>query len=186
MENRANRNLGVSDILIMFVTFLALSSFLLIYATGIFWIAHAVTGTVSLVFAALTTTAGAVVRGRAKRIQGLNLKIHRRLGIALVFLIGITFFYGPYARWLHDEFLFWQHTEPLGPVFKGWLGLAVLVIAVLQAALSLSVKDRNRIRKLHTIIGYSLVALLIVETVAGSAIGISELSQTTELILRIF
>jgi hypothetical protein len=173
---------NLSSIIIALVILLTIFSFILIYTTEIFWIAHAIAGTVSLIFAILVAVSGATVTGRVRRVRGLNFRLHKRLGISLVLLIGVTFFYGPYARWLHDEFLFWQHTEPWEPVFKGWLGLGILIVAVSQVILSLAVKNRRRIRKLHMIIGYSLVILIVIETVVGIALGISE---TAELILPI-
>jgi len=183
VEQAANKSFSRSDVLLAVVVLLAIASFVLIYATGILWIAHAITGTVSLVFAVLVAVSGAVARGRKKRIRAMNFKLHRKLGISLALLIGITFFYGPYARWLHDEFLFWQHTEPWEPIFKGWLGLVILIVAVSQVILSLAVKDRRRIRRLHMIVGYSLLLLLVVETAIGIGLAINEISETAELFL---
>ncbi len=183
MEQAANKSLSRSDVLIAVVVLLAIASFVLIYATGIFWIAHVITGTVSLIFVVLAAVSGAMLGGRVKRIQGLNFSFHRKLGISLVLLIGVTFVYGLYARSLHVEFLFWQHTEPWEPVFKGWLGLVILVVALSQVILSLAVKDRMRIRRLHMLIGYSLVVLLIVETAIGIGLAINEISETAELSL---
>jgi hypothetical protein len=165
------------------VVLLAITSFVLIYTTGIFWISHAITGTISLIFAVLVAVSGATLRGRVKRIQGLNFSLHKKFGISLVLLIGVTFVYGSYARWLHGEYLFWQHTEPFEPVFKGWLGLVIIIIAVAQVLLSLFVKDRRRIRKLHMAIGYALVLLLIIETAVGIGLAINEISEEAELFL---
>lgn len=172
-----------SSIIITLVVLLTILSFILVYTTEIFWIAHAIAGTVSLVFVILVALSGTVTRGKLKRIRALGFRVHKRLGISLVILIGVTFFYGLYARWLHDELLFWQHTEPWEPVFKGWLGLAILILAVSQVILSLAVKNRRRIRQLHMIIGYSLVVLIAIEMAIGIGLALNEISEAAELFL---
>ena len=68
-ENQTRTNL--SSIIIAFVVLLTILSFILIYTTGIFWIAHAIAGTVSLMFAILVAVSGAVTRGKL-RIRALN------------------------------------------------------------------------------------------------------------------
>jgi hypothetical protein len=51
--------------------------------------------------------------------------------------------------------------------FHGILGILLLIIIALQVILSLLIKDRRKIRKLHLISGYSLLIILSIQVFNG-------------------
>lgn len=65
------------------------------------------------------------------------------------------------------EPFFWQHTYPLVTVLHGWFGLILTIMALLQVVPSLAIKDRRKTRKLHMILGYALLMLIIIEIFLG-------------------
>jgi hypothetical protein len=136
--------------------------------TEIRWVGHALAGIFSLVFSVAAAVLGAMMVGRIRKMQGVNLfRLHRKITIYLALLIVGTFFYGLWDRTSHGEPLFWQHVEPLATVVQGWFGLVVTIITVVQIVPCLAAKDRRKTRKLHMILGYALVLSLVIQTFLG-------------------
>ena len=132
------------------------------------WVGQDLAGIPSLFFLVAALLFGAMLVGRLKRPQGINLfRLHRKISVFFAALVTVTFFHGLWDRIAHGELFFWQHTEPLVTVVHGWFGLIFMILAILQVASSLAVKDRRKIRKLHMILGYALLILVIVEIFLG-------------------
>lgn len=148
------------------------------YGTEIRWLSHAIAGIISLLLAIVVVLIGAMSAGRIKSMRGVNLvKPHRKLSIYLSLLILGTFFLGVWSRNVHGEPLFWQDVEPLAAFLQGWLGLLISIIAFSQVIPCLVVKDKRKTRGLHSILGYALVLLLIIQTVLGVQLIIAETAE---------
>ena len=136
--------------------------------TEVLWVGHAIAGIFSFVFVVTGVIAGAGITERIKRIrETYTYKLHRKINTYATLLIVGTFVYGLWSRIAHGEPLFWQHVESFAVVLHGWWGLIVSIVAVFQIVSCFAVKDRRKTRRLHMVLGYSLVILLVVQTVLG-------------------
>jgi hypothetical protein len=159
---------GWSDIAIIATSLLILIGTAFTAETDFPWVGQDLAGIPSLFFLVAAVLFGAMLFGRLKRPQGVNLfRLHRKMGVFFAVLIVITFFHGLWDRIAHGEPFFWQHTEPLVTVVHGWFGLILMILAISQVSSSLAVKDRRRIRRLHMTLGYVLLILLIVQIFLG-------------------
>ncbi len=111
---------------------------------------------------------GAMLAGKLGKPQGVNLfSLHRKISVFFTALIVVTFIHGLYDRIAHGEPFFWQHSTPLVTVVHGWVGLIIMVLALSQMVPSLAIKDRKKIRKLHMVLGYALLVLLVIQIFLG-------------------
>jgi len=167
-EEDKNMKLAWSDVAIIVSALMITIVFVLTADTDLRWVAHGLAGIFSLIFSVAAALVGAQIVGRIKRPKGINLfKLHRKIAIYLAALVVITFAQGLWDRIAHGEPLFWQHVEPLGIVVQGWFGLFVTILAISQLVPALVVKDRRKIRKLHRILGYTMVISLVIQTFLG-------------------
>jgi len=60
-----------------------------------------------------------------------------------------------------------EHGEPLLQSPHGIVGLTLFLMAVIQLVPSLLIKQRDRIRALHMVVGYTIVPVFILQTVLG-------------------
>ena len=129
------------------------------------WIGHAIVSVVGLALAFLVLINGATLSGRLKKVSEANVfRLHRNLSLLFsLFMIG-TFSYGLWVTL--------QHGEALLSSVHGWLGLAIVIVSVLQLALCFIFKRRIRVRFLHMIIGYSAAFLVVVQTAWGLEIAV--------------
>jgi nitric oxide reductase large subunit len=66
-----------------------------------------------------------------------------------------------------------EHGEPLLESLHGIVGLALVLMAIVQLIPSLLIKRRARIQALHMFVGYAIIPVFILQTVLGlSAAGI--------------
>jgi hypothetical protein len=157
-----------SDIAIIASLLMIVIVFVLTAGTSARWVGHALAGIISLIFSVAAALVGAILVGRVKGPKGIKwFRLHRKIAIWLAVIITITFVQGLFDRYSHVELLFWQHTEPLTLVIKGWLGLTVTIVAIVQVLLSLVVKDRRKVKKIHMMLGYTLIILLAIITILG-------------------
>jgi uncharacterized membrane protein len=75
-----------------------------------------------------------------------------------------TFFYG---LWITS-----QHETPILSSVHGWLGLIIVIFAILQLLPCLFVKKRTKIKFPHMMIGYSLLFLVIFQVVWGALVAV--------------
>lgn len=169
--------LSLSNVAIIFSSLLIIIIFALTAETELHWVGHALAGVLSLLFSMATAIVGAMLTGRIRRLQGINLfRLHKKLSIYLAILVLAAFFLGVWARVAYGEPLFWQHTDPLIMVVQGWFGLVVTVAALAQIIPCLTVKDRRKMRRLHMILGYVLVILLVVQMFLGVGAALVEIA----------
>lgn len=173
---------GFSDAAIVVSALSVIIVFAFTAQTDIRWVGHGLAGVYSLLFSIAATFVGAMIVGRVKRPQGVNLfALHRKITIYLTALIAATFIYGIWSRIAHGEPLFWQHTEPLVTVIQGWFGLVVMVAAVAQVFPCLTAIRKNR--KLHMILGYALLVMLVVQTWLGFGAAMIESAGIASILL---
>lgn len=138
------------------------------------WIGHALIAITSLLVMVHALTTGAMLRGRIKRSSGNLFKLHRKSGIYFgAFILG-SFIYGLWIRL--------EHGEAILSSIHGKLGVAILLIAILQVLPSLILKNRARYRELHRIMGYSLAPILIIDAAWGLYNGVTAGIKTLVLI----
>jgi len=142
--------------------------FILTSNTENMWIGHAAAGAVSLLFTAFGIFFGAMMVGRVKRFEGVNaFKLHRKISVYVTILILATFIYGLWLIGGHGESMFWEQSESFTLALHGWVGLAVVAIALSQTLPSFLLKKTKTKRTVHTILGYVLMALLLLQLFLG-------------------
>ena len=174
--------LGITDVAIAVSALSIIIVFAFTYQTDLRWTGHGLAGVCSLLFSIAATLIGAMIVGRVKRPQGINLfALHKKITIYLAALIVATFVFGIWSRIAHEEPLFWQHSEPIVTVVQGWFGLVVTVAAIVQVLPCLTVKRKNR--QLHMILGYALTIMLVIQTWLGFGAAIIEIAETAAAFL---
>ena len=139
------------------------------------WVGQDLAGIPSLFFLVAALLFGAMLVGRLKKLQGVNLfGLHKKIGVFFAILIVVTFIHGLWDRIVHGEPFFWQHLSPLPMVVHGWIGLSIMILALTQVIPSLAIKNRKHIRKLHMILGYSLLVLVIIQIFLGVDLALVE------------
>jgi len=130
------------------------------------WAGHAIVSIIGFIFALLILITGAKLTGRIKKIDGLNsFNLHRAASILFsLFMVG-TFFYGLLVTSGHE-------TPLLSSSVHGWLGLLIVIFALLQVIPSVFIKKRNKIKFPHMMIGYSLVFLVMLQIIVGVQIAV--------------
>lgn len=149
--------------LIILAIILAIAGIIISYGLGAYWAGAATTGIITFLVIIPTAVFGAMLKGRIRRIKGVNLlKIHRKLAILFGSLALVTFFYG---MWITT----WRFTSSvsLPASFHGSLGLIILILTALQLIPSLIIKKRQKIRIPHRIIGYTLPAIMVIQLIMG-------------------
>ena len=129
------------------------------------WAGHAAVSIVGLVLVFLVLINGATLTGRIKRIGEANaFRRHRILSVLFSIFMIVGFSYG---LWVTS-----QHGEALLSSVHGWLGLAIVVISVMQVVPCFVSKRRVRIRFLHMIAGYTVAFLVVVQAAWGLEIAV--------------
>ncbi len=128
------------------------------------WVGHALVSLASVVLAIPAIAAGAMLKGRIKRGRGDILKLHKRIGLFLGFILMGTFFYGLWIRLQHDE--------PVLRSVHGWMGLIILLIVAIQVVPSLTTRDRSGLKVPHRVLGYALAPLMIIDACWGLYTGV--------------
>jgi len=129
------------------------------------WGGHAIVSIIGLIFALLILLTGAKLSGRIKKKEGFySFKIHKTASILFsLFMVG-TFFYGLLVTSEHETHLLLS--------VHGWLGLLIVIFALLQVIPSVFIKKRNKIKFPHMMIGYSLVFLVALQIIVGAHIAV--------------
>lgn len=163
--------LGLSDLSIIATLIIALIGTALTFQTEIVWVGQDFAGIPSLFFLIAVILMGARLAGRLKTPQdrkGVNLfGIHKKFGVFFAFLVIVTFIIGLWGRIFHGELFFWEDSELSIAIIHGWFGLLITILALLQVVPSIVTKDRGRIRRLHLIIGYLLLIVIIIQILSG-------------------
>jgi hypothetical protein len=169
--------LGFSDIAIIVTALIILIGTVLTDQTAYPWVGQDLAAIPGFLFSVTAILFGAMLVGRLRRPQGVNLfKVHRKIGVFFAGLIVVTFFHGLWDRILLGEPFFWQHTYPLVTVVHGWFGVILTIMVLLQVVPKLAIKDIRKTRKLHMILGYALVILIIIEIFFGIETALVELA----------
>jgi hypothetical protein len=138
----------------------AAGSIALTFGTETRWIGHAVTSTIGMILMVVVILTGAVQKGRVRtiRLHGI-FRYHKMASTWFsLFVIG-TFVLGLLTTL--------EHGEPLLESPHGIVGLALVLMAIIQLVPSLLIKKRARIRALHMVVGYTIVPVFILQTVLG-------------------
>lgn len=160
------------NIIIGLIVVIVVGGFFITFKGHYYWAGHAIMGITSFILAILMPIFGAMIKGRIKRIKGINLlKIHKRLAILLGSLLIIMFPYGLWVTTWHFSLKMYFPTS-----FHGLLGFAIAILAILQVLPSLLTKKRKLLRIPHTIIGYLLPLLLTIQLIWGIRLALRYLS----------
>lgn len=129
------------------------------------WIGHAVASIAGLIVVIIVMISGATLTGRLKRESATNtFKLHKDVAVLFsLFMVG-TFFFG---LWTTS-----QHGEGLLSSAHGWLGLAIVILALLQLIPCFFLKRRTKVRLPHMIIGYGTALLVVIQTAWGLEIAV--------------
>jgi len=130
-----------------------------------YWFWHALTGSVGLLLVLVIALTGAALKGRLKRPAGLNtFRVHRAASILFALVMAGAYLHGQQVTGgIRLGWLFTIH---------GWLGLAIVLLAVVQLLPSLLIRARRPLRASHMLIGYLVSGLLFVQTFWGLHIGL--------------
>ena len=150
---------AISDLTLALAVIAGLAVMAATYGSENNWIGHAILGAVSLGLILEIDIAGAMAARRIRKLKDLSpFPVHRKasgqfLAVSIgSFLLGI---------WMDI-----QHGDLIMATPHGWLGLAVCLIAVPQW-LSCRYKVRGAVKILHKVLGYGLLAILIIQTSLG-------------------
>jgi hypothetical protein len=118
-------------------------------------------GTISFVLCIITVILGAMFKGRIGSAKGhIELdKIHKYSGIITGISVVFTFIFMILPPYFTGETIVLD--------FHGWNATFALIIVLIQVSLSLVIKDRRKIRKSHSYLGYILLILLSMQIVSG-------------------
>ncbi len=158
--------------IIVFVVLLGISSIYLSYTLDAYWLGHTIIGITAFILTISVLIFGAMLRGRMRRIKGINLlKVHRRLAVLLGFLVLETFRYGLYITLWRYEFKI-----SLPTTLHGTLGLVIVSMTALQLIPSVVVKGRKKLRIPHMILGYSLPPFVTFQVALGIRMAIRHIT----------
>ncbi len=124
------------------------------------WLGHAVAGIAGLVLIILVIINGATLTGRLKRVGATNVfKKHKNISMLFsLFMVG-TFLFG---LWI----TFSQGEELLASI-HGWIGLTIVILAIIQVVPCFVTKHRAKIRSLHMVLGFALAVLVVIQIAWG-------------------
>jgi len=130
-----------------------------------YWFWHAMTGSAGLLLLIVIALTGAVLRGRLQRPEGLNVfRVHRTASILFAALM--------LGAYVHGQHVTGGMRLALPITIHGWLGLAIVVLGIVQLLPSLLIRTRKSLRASHMVIGYLLAGLLFVQTFWGLQVGL--------------
>lgn len=163
-----------------FIWFLSITSVVLAFIVLFFtyddvfrWLGHAVVSITGLFLIVITVVNGAILTGRLKRGATNAFVVHRNVSVLFsVFMFG-TFFFGLWVTYSHGEGLLTS--------IHGWIGLAILVLAVIQVIPCFVSKQRSKIRRLHMVAGFSVAVLVVIQTAWGLEIAL--IGEVKDLVL---
>ena len=157
----------------MLIVVIVINGFLVTFKGHYYWAGHAIMGITSFLLAIIMPTLGAMIKGRIKRIKGINLlKIHKRLAILFGSLLIVMFPYGLWVTTWHFSFKMYFPTS-----LHGLLGFTIAILAILQVLPSLLTKRRKLLKIPHTIIGYALPLLVTIQFILGIRLALRYLSS---------
>jgi hypothetical protein len=124
------------------------------------WLGHAIVSIAGFIFAIFLVVTGAKLTGRIKGKEGATTyKIHKLVSISFsVIMIG-SFIYG--------LIITSGHGSPVLTSVHGWLGVIILIFAIVQLVPCLFVKNRTRVKFPHMVFGYSLLLVVLLQVVFG-------------------
>ncbi|MFA5348686.1 MAG: DUF4079 family protein [Methanoregula sp.] len=139
---------------------MAAGSIALTFGTETRWIGHAVTSIIGMILMIVVLLTGAVQKGRIRTIRLHNVFRYHKVASTWfsLFVVG-TFVLGLLTTM--------GHSEPVLESPHGIIGLALVLMAIVQLVPSFLVRERARIRALHMIVGYAIVPVFILQTVLG-------------------
>ncbi|MHA1985298.1 MAG: hypothetical protein ACW98D_01545 [Promethearchaeota archaeon] len=122
---------------------------------------HLIFGSISFILVLISALLGAMFVGRFGESKGHKelFKLHKYTGIITGVIVVFTFIFmiaPPYFA-----------METIVLDIHGWLSVIVLLIIILQVSLSLIIKKRFKLRKLHMYFGYIMLILITYQVANG-------------------
>lgn len=143
---------------------LAFTALYFTYDTDYSWIGHAVTGVTGLVLIIVVIANGLAVAGRLKGGTAGTFQLHKSASLLFsAFIVG-TFIFG---LWLT-----YSHSGVILSSIHGWLGLAIVFIALIQVAFCFTLKRQVKAKPMHLIIGLLIAVLVVIQTALGLEIAL--------------
>lgn len=155
-----NINFGWLNLVITSTLVIIIISLALTYHGEYRWVGHAVVSIVGLITLGGMVTTGTKLAGRWGTSKAGLFRQHRKISIFFTTLIVGTFFYGMLVSLGKEEPL-WSNTP------HAWLGVAIIIVALVQLIPSLIMKRTATIRYIHRFIGYLLAALFLSQVILG-------------------
>jgi hypothetical protein len=130
------------------------------------WVGHALAALCGLTLLGAVLLTGSIVSGRiksAKRPQFFA--THRQIALWFAAFMTLSFIYGLLVAASRGGGFFRTN--------HGWLGLALVIIALLQVVPGLLVKKRSKTLKIpHRWLGYTAILLLVIQVYLGLQLAI--------------
>ena len=128
------------------------------------WLGHAVVSITGLILIVIVVVNGATLAGRLKKGATNAHRLHKNVSVLFsLFMVG-TFFFGLWIMYSHGE-------ELLASV-HGWIGLAIVVLAIIQVVPCFITKQRTKIRVLHKVAGFAVAVLVVIQTAWGLEVAV--------------
>ncbi|MDD1748541.1 MAG: hypothetical protein LUO89_01570 [Methanothrix sp.] len=138
------------------------------------WIGHALIAILGLMLMISVLVTGAMLKGRIKKKQTNLFSLHKKIAVYFSMFVLGTFLYGLLIKMQHEELVLRSS--------HGRLGLILVLIVIFQLVPSLTLKDRNMIRKPHMVLGYALAPLMFLEASWGLYNGVVAGSKSLVLV----
>jgi len=124
------------------------------------WLGHATLAVAGILLWILVSASGILFKRKVFKVWERNtFTYHKALSVLFTLVMIVTFIYGLQVTA--------SHGEPLMSDNHGWIGLAIVVLALIQTIISLLLKNRQKIRVPHKILGYAIGILLLIQLILG-------------------
>ncbi len=122
---------------------------------------HIIFGTTSLILSGVTILIGAMFAGRIGDSRGHKelYKLHKFSGIVTGIFVVFTFIFMILPPYFSGETIVLE--------LHGLIALITLIVVILQVSLSVTIKERTKLRSIHLYLGYGLFVILTLQVILG-------------------
>lgn len=153
---------------------LALALFYFTYESDFRWLGHAFVSIAGLFLIMIVVINGVILTGRLKRGNVNAYRFHKNVSILFSLFMFGTFAFGLWVTYSHgDELLNSIH---------GWIGLAIVILALIQVVPCFITKQRSKVKPLHMVVGFAVAVLVVIQTAWGLEIALVDAVKDLVLI----
>lgn len=162
--------LWVATVLVLLLVFAVTA---LTYEGEYRWLGHAIAAIAGLVLIVIVIVNGASLTGRLKRGTINAYMLHKNVSVLFtLFMLG-TFLFGLWIQYSHGEALLAS--------IHGWIGLVIVVLALIQVVPCFVTKQRSKVRFLHMVAGFAVAVLVVIQVAWGLEIAVVD--EVKDLVL---